>query len=130
MMGILLTALFSMEGSVLGRFRKSMQREDHIYALKNLIFSLTQSGADLQKKQESKLDNGTLTLSTEPVKKGSVLARFEGLQQQKIMSVWQDEKKERSLELIGYVFTPKPEEASNFAKATSDKSPQERGKQQ
>lgn len=105
-MGVLLTALFSMEGSVLGRFRKSVQRENHLYDLKNYVFSLTQVGTDLQKKQEIKTEAETITLTTEPVKKGSVLARFEGLQQQKVMTVWHDEKKERSLELIAYIFVP------------------------
>ncbi len=106
MMGVLLTALFSMEGSVLGRFRKATQREDRMFLLKGFLFSLTQAGTDIQKKYEIKQDTTTLSIITEPVKKDSVLARFEGLQQQKISGLWRDEKKERSLDLIGYVFIP------------------------
>jgi predicted acylesterase/phospholipase RssA len=106
MMGILLSALLTMEGSVLGRFRRSAQREDRIYPLKNYLLSLTQAGTDTSKKQELHQDGTTITLRYEPIKEKSALARFEGLQQQKLSAVWQDETKKRTLDLVGYTFTP------------------------
>lgn len=106
MMGVLLSALLTMEGSVLDRFRRSAQREDHIYLLKNYLFSLTQSGADTAKKQETLVDGATLLLVYEPISQKSALSRFQGLRQQKISVAWNDDTKQRTLDFIGYTFTP------------------------
>ncbi len=105
MIGVILTALFTMEGSILNRFRKSWQKEDRMYEVKNSLFVLRQSGADIKEKQEIKTEAGLVTVQQEPIKKESVLARFEGLVQQKKSIVWNDERV-RSLELLSYVFIP------------------------
>lgn len=106
MMGILLSALLTMEGSVLNRLSRSAQKEDRMLLLKNYLFSLTQAGTDISKKQETQQDGTTITLTYEPIKPASALARFEGLQQQKITASWQDDTKKRTCELVGYTFTP------------------------
>lgn len=106
MMGVLLSALLSMEGSVLGRCRRSAQREDKIYLLKKYLFSLTQAGTNIYKNQETQQDGTTVTLAYESIKQKSALARFEGLQQQKLSASWKDDTKQRTLDLIGYTFTP------------------------